>query len=829
MRGNHPLRLRFMSVIGGSLALILITFLGVAYWVHHRLEVDAAAAAAERAQRVLVQLHNSHAAMGAAQAARLAAEPTFVEAQQSRSAAAMQAQLSKLDAQGWVVSGIFSDEGEVLAWRGPGRIELAEALQGAIPCEQAATARVLRLFDVPFEIFIAQSAPLDSVRAHLVVGGIFDADQLKAYAQVFGSRVHLGHSLPEGQRVGVPIGTDVVLLADWEPWEITGAVHTAFDSLVLAVLVCIAIGLLVGRLAAAWFARPIDSLLLLVRASADDSEASFPSYGPPELRTLDSAIREMKGSLQATCLSLELARDEALGASQAKSEFLANMSHEVRTPLNGVIGMTQLLAKTSLDDEQREYLATIGRCGRALLEQINEILDFSKLEAGEVSIREKATNLHRVLGKVVEMFRQTAREKGLELHLHIATDVPAHVVSDGLRLRQILQNLVSNAVKFTQQGSVSIEAEVCGRTPGKVQLRLTVMDTGIGIPEESIDKIFDKFTQVDGADSRRFGGTGLGLAICRQLVEMLGGSLQVESQPGVGTSISVQLAVTLASDITHETPSTPALKLALETVREVTRARSARVLVVDDQDTNLLVAGRLLEIMGCDVTRATGGRECLKLLKEQSFDIVFLDCQMPGIDGYQTTRTVRQQEEESGKHQTIVAMTARTGPGDREKCLASGMDDYVTKPLDESTLERVLGRWLPLQVLEKGAVAHRDSGAELESGDLDPETLARLRSWFGSDARAGTLIKTFQSSAEERRAELTRALAADDGQTSSQAVGALLRMARTLGARSLEKLCLGLQEALDGETQEIERLLSALNLELQNLPSMLSRVLDSEC
>ncbi len=390
---------------------------------------------------------------------------------------------------------------------------------------------------------------------------------------------------------------------------------------------------------------------------------------------------------------LARARDAAEAASRTKSQFLANMSHEIRTPMNGVLGMAQLLAAdATLTDKQRRYLDIVQSSGESLLRVIDDILDFSKIEAGRMSLSDEVFDPRERVAMTLRLLETRAHAKHLELSWWAADAVPAWVKGDAARLHQILTNLVGNAIKFTEKGAVSVRVEtddIPSQAEDICRLRFTVSDTGIGIPAEYMPRLFTLFSQADETTSRRFGGTGLGLAISRQLVELMGGEMEVESEAGQGSSFRFTVLLGRA-----EPPA--AVQPPEERVSE--RALGGRVLVVEDEPTNRMLAKAMLKIMGCTPALAESGEAALDWLEQDECDLILMDCQMPGLDGYETTRLIREREqraEAGGKRIPIVALTANALSGDRELCLAAGMDDYLSKPYSRENLEQKVRRWLP--------------------------------------------------------------------------------------------------------------------------------------
>ena len=416
------------------------------------------------------------------------------------------------------------------------------------------------------------------------------------------------------------------------------------------------------------------------------------------------------------------AREQAIEGSRLKSEFLASMSHEIRTPMNGVTGMLELLLEEQLTGQQRKRVSVALSSAQALLTIINDILDLSKIEAGKLDLVAEWTDLRGLVDDVVGLLRPLATEKGLQVESSCGADVPARVLADGGRLRQVLLNLAGNAVKFTDEGRVSLGITVVETTRERVRLQCSVTDTGIGIATEQIPLVFEQFTQLEGAATRRANGSGLGLSICRKLIDLMGGTIQVSSVPGKGSRFWFDVEVPF---VNQERPASAA---APRTADDMSRARGARVLLVEDNPVNRQFALAVLKSVGAVVRVAVDGSEAVRMASEEEHDLILMDCQMPVMDGYEATRRIRA----AGNSTPVIALTANAMEGDRDRCAAAGMDDYLAKPIRPDTLRAAVAAKARRRVVERSLEAEVGvDQAEITARiGGDPELLADISRLF---------------------------------------------------------------------------------------------------
>ncbi len=482
------------------------------------------------------------------------------------------------------------------------------------------------------------------------------------------------------------------------------------NAFIFASVILVSIALTIAYLSARWIAgtitQPIESLSNAVQQIKSGAYTTrVPQQSGGELGSLEADINALASSLSHAqenerlyTQGLERARAAAEMASRAKSQFLANMSHELRTPMNGTLGMLQLLRETGLNNQQSEYINTACESTEHLLRVVNDILDFSKIEDGKLSLESTWFDANKLIERALLAFQNEARLKGIELRQESVGELKhCEVLGDPTRVRQILVNLIGNAVKFTEHGSVKVRAVFDAIDAGNLRLQLHVEDTGIGIPENKQHLIFDAFTQADGSTTRRHGGTGLGLSICRQLVSLMGGDIRVKSTPQVGSVFTVQLPF----NFRHATSDSA---VTVTPFNHVETLLNGTVLLVEDNIVNQTVTQGLLQLLGLRVDTANDGIQALAYSQNREFDAVILDCQMPNMDGFETAKRWRQREHElQRRHTPIIALTANAMEGDRERCLAAGMDDYLSKPVGKDVLAHCLHKWIAVDKDSSGS------------------------------------------------------------------------------------------------------------------------------
>jgi PAS domain S-box-containing protein len=518
---------------------------------------------------------------------------------------------------------------------------------------------------------------------------------------------------------------------------------------------------------------------------------------------IQAIIRDISTQKEAE-RALKAAHDAALAAADLKTQFVANVSHEIRTPLNGILGMTRFLLRAPLGPREKEFAETIHYSAEALLGIINDLLDFSKIEAGRLHIEHIVFDPARLLRDVTALYTPRAEAKGLRLALEADTRLATWVIGDPMRVRQILLNLLDNAIKFTEQGEIVLSAKVREANDRQCHLRLSVRDSGIGIPEAALQRIFQAFSQADGSTSRKYGGTGLGLAISRQLAGLMGGTLDVTSTPGQGSTFHLDLPL----GISEAPPETPAEDSAAPGAPV---GYVGRVLIADDNPTNQKVTRYMLEHLGLEVLVAGDGKQAYDTVRGNAVDLVLMDCQMPEWDGFMATRAIRDWESAQGRRRTpIVALTANAMSGYAETCRAAGMDDYLAKPLRESDLARIAARYLGVALAPEAAAAARPAAGEA-AAELGFD-LAKLRALCRDDtAQVRDMLDVFIASTEASLAEIEAALGRADAQACARQAHQIKGAAAYLDARRVGEQAAALERAAkSADLADAQNVLAAL-------------------
>lgn len=494
---------------------------------------------------------------------------------------------------------------------------------------------------------------------------------------------------------------------------------------------------------------------------------------------LEDMVKAKTAELEKAKKTAEEAAARANSATQAKSEFLANMSHEIRTPLNGIIGMAGLLASTRLDDTQKTYVDDLAFSGDLLLSIISDILDFSKIEAGKLELENIPFDIKEMLDKLHALLRYQADSKGVRLKFTIDKNLPDTICGDAVRLRQIILNFLSNAIKFTDKGgSVSLHAlEI--RRAGEISLiEVSVKDSGIGIKEEDISKIFEKFTQADSSTTRKFGGTGLGLPISKLLIEKMDGEIEVKSEPGIGSEFIARIPFT----ISHAKVRKERIEL------DVRWTRPPLILLCEDNLINQKVISLALQNSGCSVDIGGNGQEAVESFFKKSYDFVLMDLQMPVMDGYEAARKIREQEPKDSRI-PIGAMTASTSQEIKKKCIDAGMDSFISKPVKTAELKRFVAAALP----------HLIASGHDENSDREQADISNQRKLFnkenamdlldGNETLFSEILEYFLAQTPQMLADAEKSLDSSDLKTTERLVHSMKSMAANVGAEQLSAMC----------------------------------------
>ena len=560
-------------------------------------------------------------------------------------------------------------------------------------------------------------------------------------------------------------------------------------------------------------------------------------------KELECIVKKRTSQLEEANKELTIALEETEKADKAKSEFLANMSHEIRTPMNSVIGFSEVLAQEDLTNEQKKYVDLIWKSGKNLMMIINDILDFSKIEAGKLEIDIVECNIHQILDDIDSMLRPAAQKKALEFQVLQSGQLPGQIRTDPSRLRQCLINLVNNAIKFTEKGHVYIKVSIENDCNSNACIRFDIEDTGIGIKSQDREKIFESFTQADGSTTRKYGGTGLGLSITRLLAGLLGGELTLTSEEDKGSvfSLVIPAGIDLTNQVLSDKYNVAEQKDSDEKIEQLTF--SGHVLVAEDVETNQVLAKVLLNRMGLEVTISADGNEAVQKALAEKFDLILMDIQMPGMDGYEATKRLREQ----GIKTPIIALTAHAMKGDDKKCIQAGCNDYLAKPMNRYELIEKVSKYLPSEVKDLTEKVHSvksqvdelthlcsdsdQASAEAQSDEQNDVDISNdIINWdqligrLGDETFIKEVVPIFLTDNKERFRMLTEAVKVCDAEKIKLYAHALKGAAANVGAKRLSEIAHRLECAgRENNVEAVTPLFDMLKTEFDKVVSFISR------